>query len=951
MPPALVAATVAAAILLLLLPPPAATKAPPPVQLPQWANSSAGVHKFLVWDDAGFEVSAANASFYATQIERLASQYDFIWGANLAHVKQWRQANPAMVVSAYRPLRRDYEDCTHDRTPAGARREIAWWQAHHPTWITYQCDRTTPAYEYSDPTCVPLDISNPEVIQYQLENCTAPAARAGYNAIAVDNMGFGAGLACGVFDKHGKWVQLYNGTDAEPSLRSFARDVIKWTQAMAVGVHAQGMLLIPNWSTYGESYDGSFNASDGFEENVGWNDSLAFALTNASDGILSEAGWASVHDSCGRKPPYDNLSVCEWSESAWENNLNWVRNLQRHGKAFYPIDYWNSISASAYKNVSRVAVEWLVGSYLMSKGDASAMNIPWPEDTIPRNLSIALSWPEYRAPLGVPTEPPTKTGSTEKTAGGDDSAVWRRRFEHGVVFVKPNNRPRTRVALDRAYCTARGEHLPAGTAALELGAFGVAILLDECGGEHDDDDDAAAATLRGGGSPCAGELLHNGICLPVDFPPKDGANLSDTSVRAPPYVRHPPDVINISTGRQLLAVDDFLIASPGELQRRWHTVQYDDDANPVLTPTKEWEGNIAMPFSSGAWFDEEAGASSSHAYKLFYNCGASKNMTCLAVSHDAKTWRKPLLAAATRKDTNIVREIVHYDSNVIWLDHGERNSSRRWKMSEAACAYCDHSFGLLASADGITWEVLVQRTGYVPDRSTIFYDPFRSKWVFSIKSAKSHKGQGRCRAYWESTDLFDAHQSNWTHDPLWKTDCLVSKSGRVESCGQGIPRPWVGTDQGEAYLAPPLTKTVSSFKPQLYNLDAVGYESLMVGAFNILQCKYSDDPTHCPGGGQGGHASNSTEFNSVFVGFSRDGWHWSRTDVPRRPLAGLSPDPNSWNFEDVQSTGGGFLVQDDILRFFFSGRRVGMKLDTTGTGTLRRGVTSHHALTVPRRTL
>eukprot|EP01052_Picozoa_sp_SAG31_P077126 SAG31_NODE_36464_length_313_cov_0.714953_1_plen_96_part_01 len=96
-------------------------------------------------------------------------------------------------------------------------------------------------------------------------------------------------------------------------------------------------------------------------------------------------------------------------------------------------------------------------------------------------------------------------------------------------------------------------------------------------------------------------------------------------------------------------------------------------------------------------------------------------------------------------------------------------------MSEAACTYCDHSYGLLASADGISWELLVKRTGYVPDRSTIFHDPFRSRWIFSIKSAAKHKGQGRCRAYWESTDLFDARQSNWTHDPLWITDCLVSK--------------------------------------------------------------------------------------------------------------------------------------------------------------------------------
>ena len=64
---------------------------PPPLTaggalLPRLANSSAGVRKFLVWDDAGFDGSAANASFYTAEIARLARQYDFIWGARPRHV-------------------------------------------------------------------------------------------------------------------------------------------------------------------------------------------------------------------------------------------------------------------------------------------------------------------------------------------------------------------------------------------------------------------------------------------------------------------------------------------------------------------------------------------------------------------------------------------------------------------------------------------------------------------------------------------------------------------------------------------------------------------------------------------------------------------------------------------------------------------------------------------------
>ena len=42
-------------------------------------------------------------------------------------------------------------------------------------------------------------------------------------------------------------------------------------------------------------------------------------------------------------------------------------------------------------------------------------------------------------------------------------------------------------------------------------------------------------------------------------------------------------------------------------------------------------------------------------------------------------------------------------------------------------------------------------------------------------------------------------------------------------------------------------------------LDVVGYESLLLGHFSILQCKNVEDHT-CPG------PSASHEYNSVFVG-------------------------------------------------------------------------------------
>ena len=85
-----------------------------------------------------------------------------------------------------------------------------------------------------------------------------------------------------------------------------------------------------------------------------------------------------------------------------------------------------------------------------------------------------------------------------------------------------------------------------------------------------------------------------------------------------------------------------------------------------------------------------------------------------ATSADGVRWAKPPLAGAVLPGTNVVRDVEHYDTSVVWLDHAERNASRRWKMSEAACTYCSHSYGLLSSATGVRWEVGVERTGYVP---------------------------------------------------------------------------------------------------------------------------------------------------------------------------------------------------------------------------------------------
>jgi hypothetical protein len=110
---------------------------------------------------------------------------------------------------------------------------------------------------------------------------------------------------------------------------------------------------------------------------------------------------------------------------------------------------------------------------------------------------------------------------------------------------------------------------------------------------------------------------------------------------------------------------------------------------------------------------------------------------------------------------------------------------------------------------------------------------------------------------------------------------------------------------------------------ELYNLDATAYESIMLGMFTI----YPGVPEERP------------KINQVFLGFSRDGFHWHRPD--RRPFIGASENHGDWNWGNVQSCGGCCLVVGDRLFFYVSGRAGHPGTSTsgrcsTGLATIRR---------------
>jgi hypothetical protein len=137
---------------------------------------------------------------------------------------------------------------------------------------------------------------------------------------------------------------------------------------------------------------------------------------------------------------------------------------------------------------------------------------------------------------------------------------------------------------------------------------------------------------------------------------------------------------------------------------------------------------------------------------------------------------------------------------------------------------------------------------------------------------------------------------------------------------------WVGADK----LDPHHTDArFADIEPQLYNLDASPYESIMIGQFSIWQGPENDVCGDL----------NIQKRNDILLGFSRDGFHWDRPC--RKRFISTTWDRRSWRYGNVQSCAAGCLVVGDKLYFYFSAQAApkSRRWDsdaTTGLAMLRR---------------
>ncbi|MCM1139233.1 MAG: hypothetical protein NC453_11745 [Muribaculum sp.] len=400
--------------------------------------------------------------------------------------------------------------------------------------------------------------------------------------------------------------------------------------------------------------------------------------------------------------------------------------------------------------------------------------------------------------------------------------------------------------------------------------------------------------------------LYNGIKLPAQWPPQRNYASEIRRGMTPFYLTSKPEAIRIDVGRQLF-VDNFLIAST-TLERKFHYPEY-YAGNPILMPDQSWEkqganGGFAAPFSDGVWYDETDGK-----FKMWYMAGGGTyatggaGITCYAESADGINWTKPSLNVI--QGTNIVRRGSVRDASTVWIDKQETNASQRFKMFEVSGGAGKWAYHYLTSSDGKAWRDNSTPSGRVADRSTVYKNPFRNVWVWSM----------RHNVRVNSSDPYTVR----ARDYMENEDAVAGNKAAVADLKYFWFGPWANEQKHPFY-------NNNDGAPGIYNQDAMPYESIMLGMFSVWQGPENDV---CSKDGV-------IKRNQIMLGYSRDGYSWFREDM--NPFLAVDENLAAWNNGNLQSAVGSPLIVNDKLYFYLSGRKLvdGAEVVTTGLATLRR---------------
>ena len=271
----------------------------------------------------------------------------------------------------------------------------------HPTWIEYQCDRVTPAwnphYYYW-----PVDMQNPDVLQYLWSNYYLPLLKMGYHTLDLDNAGAeNYTHACGHFGDDGGWVQEYSGKYQDPTWAVVTAATVR---KIAEDMHDFSALDVLAVNTRPTSYDAA-------EE---------LKIMEAADLVLDENGVTWESSDCGWNPPggYCKETI---PPGWWQATLSDALAYIAEGGCFWMIDREPEMNAVDATPSER---EWAIANYLLMKGNCSYVTI-----TGNSQYGELVYYPELHTDYGTPLD----------TAHELPSGTWVRHFTHATVYVHPNS--------------------------------------------------------------------------------------------------------------------------------------------------------------------------------------------------------------------------------------------------------------------------------------------------------------------------------------------------------------------------------------------------------------------------------------------------------------------------------------------------------------------------------
>lgn len=341
-----------------------------------------------------FDYHITNQSVYAGKVY-------FLWGA--AGVSQ-----PSPVVaSRYIPYARD-PDKAHT---------LAWYQANHPDWVVYTCDRTTPAYgyTYASGNDMSVDITNPAMRDWFYSTYVEPEVHAGYPMIALDNISVtNWDSRCGHFDTNGVWVQQFTGVTNDSA---YTASVQSWVQYLVGRLHSEGVGVVGNL-TYPISNLAVLPAMR--------------QMVNTVDMWIDEQGFTSHRDS--------NITDADWTAK-----FSFVRSVR--DRFYVPINKTTdgttmvspvpSTEAGA-TTASRAQIDWSVANFLLYREAGTLLSVSGVND-----FGYFADAPQLNLDLGSPAGVPVQT------TGG----VWERAYTGGaghsaaLVLVNPSSTQTVTVAL------------------------------------------------------------------------------------------------------------------------------------------------------------------------------------------------------------------------------------------------------------------------------------------------------------------------------------------------------------------------------------------------------------------------------------------------------------------------------------------------------------------------